>query len=51
MASKNWLIMPPDPENHISKKFAAWLRSRGATIKATGKVPRATRSDKGKKRK
>jgi len=51
MASKSWFIMPPNSESRISKKYAAWLRSRGATIKATGKPPRATRSDKGKKRK
>ena len=49
MASKNWFILPPS--EYTSKKFAAWLRSRGATDKATGKKIRATRSDKGKKRK
>lgn len=46
MASGSWFVMPP--AEHISKKYAAWLRSRNATI--NGKVPRATRKDKGLKR-
>ena len=49
MASKSWFILPPD--GRTTKEFAAWLRSRGATDKATGKKIRATRSDKGTKRK
>lgn len=49
MADKIWFVLPP--EGHITKEFAAWLRKKGATVSATGKAPRATRSDKGKKRK
>lgn len=54
MPSKSSIVLPPI--GYTSKKYAAWLRARGATDKATGKpprlgVPRATRSDKGTKRK